>query len=456
MNQAMSMSLLPQLRCALAPELRQSLKLLQMPAIELFAYLRDVEQDNPLIELEFMEEPRMRRRRKTNERDTDSARDFPNIHSNRKSVETLEQKLLFQLRLDDAPIGVKRVAAYLAGNLNESGYLDIPLDEAANLGGFSLEVAQLGLRLLQSLEPAGAAARSLEECLILQVSRDRSAPPGIERVIREHLSNIAKGRRKAIGKALGMTESQTDQAIRYLRSLNPRPGLAFTVADTPFVFPEARLSGIRGESDFSVREAWPFRVKFHRLFGEAHDGSAEWRNWATVKRKEADRLDDMLRFRGRALRSVIVAIADAQRPFLMEGPAAIKPLKLEQIAASTGFHLSTVSRTIRDKYVDTPHGVMPLSLFFSTGLNGVGIDEVSSRSVKHRIRALIAKEDKGNPFTDLQLAALLRKEGVNVSRRTVAKYREEERLLPSAFRVCPVADSRIHPFLLKEVVPMLE
>ncbi len=427
----MNMILLPQMRCKLAPELQQSLMLLQMTTADLFSYLREVEQDNPLIQLEVAESLSYGGMHRQGVRYWTDGVDLTTLRADR---ETLEQALLAQIRLTDVSRAEKRVAAFLAGNLDESGYLDIGLEEAAACTGHEIGVVEAGLRLLHTLEPAGIAATSLKECLLLQASRDNCAPRFVKELIKQHLGDVAKGRWKVIGKSLGICEHEIEHGVRYLRGLNPRPGLQFGNSDVLYAIAEIKLRRSEGGTGFTVREAAPFHVSVHASALDAGAGTGKWCDWVAAKQKEAARLDGMLGFRKSALTVVAAAIAGQQQRFLDEGEGGIRPLKLEQIAAETGFHVSTVSRAVRGKYVDTPFGVLPMNVFFSTGLGSDNGEDVSSRAVKIRIRGLVAGENKQRPFTDARLAALLHEEGLTISRRTVAKYREEERILPSTFR----------------------
>ncbi|WP_139997303.1 RNA polymerase factor sigma-54 [Paenibacillus paridis] len=430
-SSTMNLHLLPQLRCALAPELRQSLMLLQMTTADLLSYLREIEQDNPLVQLEEADWFSYGSKHLGGVRNRMGGTDsvvFPG------KSETLEQALLAQIRLADAPRLAKRAAAFLAGNLDESGYLAIGLEEAANYTGLAIGVVEAGLGLLHTLEPAGVGAASLMECLLLQVSRDSCAPCSVRELIQRHLGDVAKGRLKVIGKSLGLGREETALAVKYLRGLHPRPGLFYGGSAISYTIAEIKLRRVEGGTGFAVRETAPFRVRFHASALDGEAGSREWREWIAVKRKEAAGLDGMLGFRKSALTAVTTAIAGQQQRFLEEGEGAIRPLKLEQIASETGFHVSTVSRAVRGKYVDTPFGVLPMNRFFSTGLDCNSGEALSARAVKHRIRGLISSENKERPLTDAHLTALLREEGVTITRRTVAKYREEERILPSTFR----------------------
>jgi len=413
------------LRFAIAPELRQSLNVLQMSGAELEAHLREIERENPMLELEWPEEPHARRGRPG----ADGTERLPASPSG----ETLEQALLSQLGLADSPPEEKRAARFLAGNLDDRGYLAIDPEEAAECLGMSLPVVLRGLGLLQSLEPAGAAARSLEECLLLQAVRDPESPSLLPRLIRSHLQDAAKGRWSRIARVLGAEESEVSEAVRYLRKLVPRPGLPYADRSPVYVMPEAELGLAGGMPDIRFLRGRLPRIALSRL-ADATGGSPDWRTFAESKRREARRLIDDLAYRRSTLKAVIRAIAEEQAPFLAAGPAAIRPLTLETVAGRVGCHPSTVSRAVRDKFVRTAFGVYPLGRFFASRLETPDGGAVSSRAVKCRIRALIEGEDKRRPLTDGQLAEALRTEGVRVSRRTVAKYREEERLLSSALR----------------------
>ncbi|QJD87811.1 RNA polymerase factor sigma-54 [Cohnella herbarum] len=432
MFQGMVLAQQPQLRFVLAPELRQSLRLLQMSTVDILTRIREMEQENPLLEVRW---PEYGSARKSPRSGDEFQRNSGSDSRSTERQETLEQTLLQQLRLTDAPAELKRAAAFLAGNLNDNGYLAIAPEEAAACLGGSTESVMQGLRLLQSCEPAGAAASSLTECLMLQARRDSDAPCSIERLIQEHLTDVAKGRWQRISRSLGTTEKETMEAVRYMRRLTPRPGLAFSVTATPYVIAEARITWREERHALRFNSDDMPALGLHPIAKTTvHGSSAQWRRNAEMKREEAKIFIEGLRFRRNAIRTVIRAVVEEQSQFVRCGPEAIRPLKLEQIAAKSGYHPSTVSRAIRDKYVETGFGVFPLSRFFSAGLGTDTGETVSSRSIKCRIRTLIASECRSKPLSDSELASALQEEGIRVSRRTVAKYREEERLLPSALR----------------------
>ncbi len=427
--------LAPQLqqRCMLSQELRQSLRLLRMSAIELAEYVREMERDNPLLEVEWPDALASAGRRSC--ASPGGGRTAAAGAVAAALPDTLEQVLASQIRLADAAPQVKRGAVYLAGNLNDDGYLTIALDDAADALGLPLPDAAASLSLLQSLDPAGVGARTLAECLQLQAARDSGAPPCFGRLVQGHLYDVAKGKWRTIAQALGIGVDEATEAVRYLRRLSPRPGLAYASRSAPCILPEARLALTPdGRTEIRYGRGSAPRVIAQPGWPEARGGGPMWRTWAERKMREAERLSEQLVFRERAVRGVIRAIADEQQAFFAAGTAAIRPLTLKQVAVRLGCHPSTVSRAVRDKFVDTDYGVMPLERFFSSRLGTADGEEVSARAVKSRIRCLIEQEDKRRPMSDADLAMALQREGVRISRRTVAKYRMQERLLPSPLR----------------------
>lgn len=428
--------LVPQLqqRLVLSPELRQSLKILQMSATSFMEHIREMEADNPLLEVEWPDACRLAARSgaKHSGKRMSASGEFPYAAA---AGATLEQILASQIRLADASAQVKRAARYLAGNLNDDGYLVIPLAEAAAELGMPLRIVEESLRLLQSLDPAGIGARNLAECLLLQAARDPDAPVGFERLASSQLTNVAKGRWQEISRSLGLSREQVLDAVRYLRRLNPRPGLPYAVRVVPYVVPEARLA-LTHDGRTEIRYAgWSYpKIAVRTGWREMEGGTSAWRSWLERKRREAERLAASVAFREHTIRAVIRAIAEEQQAFLAKGSAAIRPLTLQKVASRIGCHTSTVSRAVRDKFVETVYGVLPLERFFSSRLDSEDGDEVSSRAVKCRIRSLIEHEDKERPMSDRDLAEALQREGIRISRRTVAKYRAEEKLLPASLR----------------------
>lgn len=441
MLQGMSLLLQPQLKFVLSPNQRQSLELLRLPAPELADRLREWERTNPLLEIEWPEDRCLwtageRERRYRANAEPPSA--YPDAAGSRSPAETdtLERELLAQIRLSGRPPAERAIASYLAGNLNEAGYLTVTAEEAAAWLNRPEAAVRQGLRLLQSLEPAGVGAFGLVECLLLQAERLEGAHLALETLIREHLPDVARRKWKELGRALRLGPEELAAAIAQLRSLHPKPGAAYGRGPVPYAVPEARLF-------VAAREGGRDRVAFRagaqptvRLRSFPRGGSEAWCRLLEERRQEAAGIRDGMRFRARTLRAVILAVAEEQRDFLKEGHGALRPLKLETIARKVGCHPSTVSRAASGKYVETPFGLIALGAFFSAGLNATDSEgeEVSARAVRGRIRALIGSENPSRALTDAKIAEALALEGVRISRRTVAKYREEMGLPSSAQR----------------------
>jgi RNA polymerase sigma-54 factor len=352
---------------------------------------------------------------------------------------TLAETLVRQLSFTPAPENVRRAAAFLAGNLDDSGYVRISLDEAAAILGLPAEDVERGLSLLQSLEPAGIAARDLTECLLLQIGRDASAPPQAETVVRHHLERMAKGRWETVSAQTGISVETLKRIMDYVRRLNPRPGLALSAGpnEARHIVPDAVA--------YRTGDSFAVRLNESHLPGIAINGHYEAERFRDdpeayayyrAKRGEAQALLLSLEKRKRTLLKVVTAICAAQQPFLHNGPSALRPLSLQAIADATGLHVSTVSRTMRHKHVQTPWGLFALHdlLAHRIGARSENGEDVSDKQVKWRIKEMIDAENKRQPYSDQQIADRLNAEGIAVSRRTVAKYRDQLRILPAAYR----------------------
>ncbi|SDS89521.1 RNA polymerase, sigma 54 subunit, RpoN/SigL [Paenibacillaceae bacterium GAS479] len=470
-------------RLALTQEMRQSLALLSMPAIELDRCVRELAADNPL--LEYREAPALRGL--SGRRSASAWNAADPLDRAPAGPQTLEAELLGQLRLLGPPAPLRRAAGYLAGNLDESGYLALSLEEAAQQLGITAELAAEALRLLQSLQPAGIGARSLRECLLLQLDRgprsasgareqreclpqqldrDPQPAPGV-REQREcqpqqldHELQLASGARELadrwlpqlaerkwdeISEGTGMSRDEVEAARLHLRGLDPRPGLRLSSARTESIIADARV-GLTADSELSVElnTAWEPRLSLAGSDGFLAGVRREHEAYAYIEgyRSSARSLLNSLATRRQTLRKVVEAIFIEQQAFLQVGWSGLRPLTMANVALVLGVHESTVSRAVADKYVRTPHGVFSLKAFFSATLGRGGSEEVSAVAARQRLAALIAAESRSRPLSDQQLAKMLSEEGVPLSRRTVAKYRDELRIPCSTAR--RDADARVH------------
>ncbi|BFH62074.1 RNA polymerase factor sigma-54 [Paenibacillus azoreducens] len=422
------------LKLALTPELKQSIHILSLPADELIQYLHEQATENPVLELEDGWEARAYSGRIRRGEGMRLERDP--LWNAAGTQDTMEEKLKSQLRLLSLPAEVYRAAAYMAGNLNDDGYLDIPLTEIRSMLNVSEAVLMAALESLQSLEPAGIAGRDLRECLLLQIARDPDSVPFAYEIVDNYLPELAHGNLERITSDLRISKEQATSASRYIRSLNPRPGLAMGAFNRQFIVPDAVVE----------RHGDGFTVSLLSSNVPKLSISDEWRNWIKMRKpaeeglqlntcyKSAEWLVRSVEMRKLTLTRVVCAIMEEQQAFLSEGAKGLRPMTLNTISGKLDMHESTVSRAVHGKYVLTPYGVFPLKYFFAAGLSTSDGGGVSSRTVQAKIKELIDSEDKRYPYSDQKIADMLLAEGIRLSRRTVTKYREELRILSSSAR----------------------
>jgi len=427
---------LPKLR--ITPELKQYLQILQFSSDELTAYLEEVAAENPLIEIVSPRDPYGKRQSRTSagirgDGDVDPIARLP---VREDSLEHWVSRQLAGLALSR---DMRRAVLFLAGNLNDAGYLEIGLEEAAGMLGLSPEFMERCLAVLQSLDPPGIGARDLRECLRLQIERDPGFPPLAAEIVKHRLEDLARGRYDQIARELGAEKADVEQAACAIRRLNPHPCASLGRFEPVYVVADAQIM-IRSVEEWSVGihdRAVP-RIAInpdYSRYAERNSGlSGEEQRYFRKKLRSAKWLIRSVRQRRLTLEKVIHAIAEEQLPYFAGESAEWRPLTLKMISDKIGFHVSTISRAVRGKYIETPRGVFELKQFFSNAFrsgNGTGI---SARTVKRKIREMIAAEDKSRPLSDQTIARLLQREGIPIARRTVAKYREEEHILPSWLR----------------------
>ncbi|MFB5677702.1 RNA polymerase factor sigma-54 [Paenibacillus terreus] len=421
------------MKLSMTPRLIQTVNMLQMSAMELSQFIQERALENPFLDVDFGFEP-MKGARPVGPR-TGEAGGAERISADR---DTLEAVLLSQLRIAGVQGRRYQLAAYLAGNLNAAGYLTVTLEEAGHQLGVPMLEVEAALRLLQALEPAGIGARSLQECLLLQMARDPAADSLASEMVSRFLDELAGGRLQRIADALDIPAERVKQALAYIRTLHPRPGMMYDHHSPKYVTPDAAIRWEQDDCKVALDEKSQPKITINRvhagLTGLHEHPSA--RRYAREHLREAQWLVRSVAQRKATLLRVIEAIAHEQRSFLEKGRSELKPMNLKKIAGRLGLDESTVSRAVSGKYVQTPHGVFELKAFFTSGLSTCSGEETSSESIKVRIRQLIEAEDTARPLSDQQITDLLVQEGIRISRRTVMKYREELRILSSKLRRC--------------------
>ncbi|TXK82599.1 RNA polymerase factor sigma-54 [Paenibacillus sp. N3.4] len=415
------------------PELKQSLFILQQSSEELGEFLQMKAVENPMLNIEW---PSMRFGIGTssNLASIDSKdRLLSNIS---KAEDTIESMLLAQLRVKNISMSAYAVAAYLAGNLNESGYLDVPVAVVSEALGIGEEEVIKVLVYLQALEPAGIAARDLKECLLLQIRRDSNPDPWAEIVIEKYVQELAGGKLKQIADKLNLTLDILRRTQNYIRTLNPRPGISFGEQTQSYRLPDAIIQKEHGEYALYMTDAYLPKValnkEYHtRLLGNmTKEGSLYLRK----QTHDAEQLVKSLEQRKTTLTRVIEIILDEQKSFFDVGVSHLKPMNLKTVAARLDLHESTISRAVQNKCIQTPQGWYELKFFFPSGISTTDGENTSGESMKSEIKSLIHQEDKKHPLSDQQLTDLLVKQGIQISRRTVMKYREEMKIPSSRLR----------------------
>jgi len=422
-------------------ELRQSIELLQYSAQELASFLQEQAYSNPLIEVVWGYEsltPHLRHRGHGKKRILSGGNDdisLLELVSDEEKM-TLERWVERQLRMMPYSREQYRAVMYLAGNMDESGYLTISAAQAAADLSVPEHVVLEALQTLQSLDPAGIGARNLQECLTLQIRRDPAAVPLAYEIVRECLPELAKRKYGDISRRFGVSLCDVEQAARYILTLDPKPGASIVSEEQPDFVIDAYVRVHHDRVEVTLNEgvmpSITVRHEYARLLQQA-----EGEECAAYVRKHlasAHRLMKSLEQRNATLLQVITAVVEKQRGFFSGDTAEIVPLTLKQVADRIGKHESTVSRTVKNKTIYTPRGLFELRRFFVNGVEKADGEMVSAASVRARIKAIIDAENKRSPWSDQQICAILTGEGVRISRRTVAKYREEMRILSAALR----------------------
>ncbi|QEG41149.1 RNA polymerase factor sigma-54 [Roseimaritima ulvae] len=347
--------------------------------------------------------------------------------------ESLNDFLLHQLAEMDIDDHVEAMAERIISTLDarDGGYLRMPLNDLlpSNHSKEDLEIAKEALAVVQSLEPIGIAARDLRECLLLQLQPEMPLHDEMKTLISNHLQDLAENRMPAIQRKTGFSIETIQTARDAMHKLNPKPGNAFTKTYVPTVTPDVIVE--QDESgDYKVtldddRVPRLYISEYYRTRLQDPTSTNEEREFIKKKINGAQWLIDSIEQRRSTLTKVAQAIVEHQSRFLDEGPEAIEPLKMQQIADRVGVHVTTVSRAVDDKWMQTPRGILPMKRFFVGGTQTDGGEDVAWDTIRLKLQELIDKEDKSSPHSDEDLVEELNKVGMTVARRTVTKYRKK-------------------------------
>jgi len=352
--------------------------------------------------------------------------------------ETLNDHLLDQLSWFDIEGRTRNVAELIISNLDDSGYLPVPVEDLSGSDEDAPQIAAEALRIVQDMDPAGVGARDLRECLLLQLRSDMPFYEHLKLLISDHLEDIEHNRLPQISRATGYSISLLQEIFQHLKRLNPKPGAEFQTSPVPLAVPDLFVD--KDENGrYMVRldeyETPPLRINnYYRNLAGRGETTGEAKTYINQRINSAQWLINAIIQRRTTLLRVSQAIVDRQTEFLEIGPQAILPLTMQEIADEVEVHVSTISRAVEDKWIQTPRGLFALRQFFSGGTVGSDGTQVARGRIQAKLQEIIDSEDKQSPLSDEAILQELAAQGIEVARRTIVKYRKQMNIPSSRMR----------------------
>jgi len=482
MDMKIGLSIGLQQRLVMTPKLQQALKLLQMPTLELQQVLKQEVLQNPLLEevddadmdeeepaeaeeaAESQSEEQEAKSEQTEEPEESEAAKkerveyddyfesgfgagdgFANEEDRENFVErvpvakqSFSDYLMSQLRLVTEEERSIAIGEYIIGSLDDSGYLTCSLREIAGTFGVTEEDAEKVLKIIQTFDPVGVGARDLKECLLIQLEAKGLGASLAARIVRDHFEEFKQKKYLDLSKALKAPLKDIQEQAQVIGSLNPKPGLDILADEPKYVIPDLVVDLVADRYVVSLNDRNVPRLRISQSYRDELQQNVELnseaKDFIQSRLKNAKWLIQTIEQRRRTMIKVMEAIVEEQHEFFEKGVVALRPLTLQQVASKISMHESTVSRVTTNKYVQTPRGVYELKFFFSSSLSTEDGEEVSAKSAKLKIKTIIGAEDTRRPLSDQKIADILKKDGLIIARRTVAKYREQLGILPARHR----------------------
>jgi RNA polymerase sigma-54 factor len=345
---------------------------------------------------------------------------------------TLADYLHSQLSVSVLSDDIRDAAESIIGNLDEDGYLSASLEEIAAMGDHTMEEIEAALKVVQSLDPAGVGARNVRECLLLELESMNGRGGVAWQIVSGHLRLLEMRQYRELAKILGRPMEHIEIAVKAIRHLNPRPGLRYSGAGARLVEPDVYF--IKDGDEYIIQmndEDVPqlrLNAQYRRMLDRENGATKEVRDYVRERYTSAIQLMKNIEQRKQTILKVCQAIVRRQSEFLANGLDCLKPMMIKEVAEEVGVHPSTVSRAVANKYVHTPQGVFELRYFFSEAVQGPSGGNTPLLLLKRKVKKMIEEEDATHPLTDEQITLVLHEEGINVTRRTVAKYREDMKI----------------------------
>jgi RNA polymerase sigma-54 factor len=350
---------------------------------------------------------------------------------------SLQEVLLEQVRESGLPEDRWPIAEMIVGNIDDYGYLKTSVEDLASTTGLEPARVLETLKVVQTFDPAGVGARDLQECLLIQLERTGQQETLEYRIVKDFMEALGKRRIPEIARGTGVEVDEVQDALENIARLEPRPGRAFLPDNDQYVLPEVFVH--RSGDDYVVttnNEHIPhLRISntYKDLMSQG-ENSSEVRNYIREKIRAGKFLIKSLHQRQQTILNIAKEIVKRQREFMEKGVSCLKPLTMVQVAEVVGVHETTVSRAVSGKYIDTPQGIFEMKYFFTAGIQTASGDGMSNTSVKDMIAEIFKQEDASKPLSDQEVVKMLKEKGIVIARRTVAKYRTELNILPSNLR----------------------
>jgi len=351
--------------------------------------------------------------------------------------ETLQQNLIGQLNQTALNADDRKAAELIIGNIDDNGFLQSTPEEMALNSGIPKEDFERMLALIQSFYPPGVGARDLRECLLIQLEREGKQNSLEYKIISEHMEDLGKRRYPEIARRMGMSVEKVQECANHIARLNPRPGQIFTTAPPNYVLPDVTVEKMNGDYQVILNGEQIPHLRISNTYKDimAQDGNgSEVKDYIRDKIRGGKFLIRSIHQRQQTISNIAQQIVSRQRDFFEHGSSHLKPMTMKEIADAVGVHETTVSRAVSGKYMATPQGVFEMKYFFTPGYQTAAGESMSNTSVKEAILDLVKNEDGNAPLSDQEIVQILSERGIPIARRTVAKYRTELNLLPSNMR----------------------
>ncbi|MFH1783086.1 MAG: RNA polymerase factor sigma-54 [Candidatus Omnitrophota bacterium] len=442
-------------KMALTPQMRQSIHILQLPILELKNYLSQEIEENPTLEDDRLDrDEEIEKIVESSRREKDSYEDYYNSgvsHEDMRSKQnylesliikqpSLQEFLLRQLGMLTLEPIKKKIGEYIIGNIDENGYFQSSIDEVALSLEVNVEDVEDILSLIQTFEPLGIGAINLKDCLEIQLRLKGREDSLAYKIVDKFLMELAKNKIESIAKSLKISPDSVRLALKEISSLESKPGRSFSKTENRRVLPDILVEKKGDDYEIIINNKKLPVLKISALYRDLlskPSSSKEVKDYLKERIDSARWLVKAVGQRQETIMRVARCILDSQKEFFEHGRGHLKPLTMKEVADKVGRNESTISRVVNNKYIQTPFGIFELSYFFNGAYKTsveAGGEAISTDTVKNKVAMFIEKESPDKPLSDSAIVSILKDEGINVARRTIAKYREELKVLPSHLR----------------------